>query len=72
MGKKKITRKMREQAFKKLKKHESSGLRIDKWGKLIDFHQYGMKTDHGWLIDDDGCAVSIGTIRIIKSWEKSR
>ena len=63
---------MKEKAFKQLKKHESSGLRIDKWGKLIDFHQYGMKTDHGWLLDDDGDAVSIGTIRIIKSWEKSR
>ena len=61
---------MKEKAFKKLAKHKTSNMRIDKWGKLIDFHQYGMKTDHGWLIDDDGDAVAIGTIKIELSWEK--
>ena len=61
---------MKERAFKKLPKTKITHLRVDKFGKLISFHEYGMQTEHGWLIDDDGDAVAIGTIRIEMSWEK--
>ena len=69
MAKKKVNRKMKEKIFKQLKKHTYSGMRIDKWGRLIDFHQYGIKSDNGWLIVD-GEAVNINTVRIVTSWEK--
>ena len=61
---------MKERAFKKLAKTSISHLRVDKFGKHISFYEYGMKTKYGWLIDDDGDAVAIGTIRIEMSWEK--
>ena len=68
---KKVNRKMKERAFNKLKKTDNPFERVDKFGNVIDFGQYGQKTEKGWLIVD-GEAVSIGTVRIDASWEKSR
>ena len=66
---KKVNRKMKEKAFNMLRKTANPCERIDKFGKIIDFHSYGQKTEKGWLIVDSE-AVSIGTVRIDKSWEK--
>ena len=66
---KKVNRKMKEKAFNMLRKTANPSERIDKFGKVIDFHSYGQKTEKGWLIVDSE-AVSIGTVRIDKSWEK--
>ena len=66
---KKVNRKMKEKAFNMLRKTANPCERIDKFGKIIDFHSYGQKTEKGWLIVDSE-AVSIGTVKINKSWEK--
>ena len=67
---KKVNRKMKEKAFNKLKKTSNPFQRVDKFGNIIDFGEYGHKTEKGWLIVD-GEAISIGSIRIDASWEKS-
>ena len=57
---KKVNRKMKERAFNKLKKTNNPFQRVDKFGKVIDFGEYGKDTDKGWLIVNKE-AISIGS-----------
>ena len=58
---KKVNRKTKEKTFNRLRKTDNPSERIDKFGKIIDFHSYGQRIDKGWLVINNE-AVSIGTM----------
>ena len=62
---------MKKKIFEQLPKGKNSYERIDKFGRIVDFREYGKKVKSGWLIVD-GEAVNINTVKVICSWEKSR